>query len=156
MKTVRLLAALLGLALSTPARAGALPDGGVTAAEVAAVMQAKGLKAEIAKDKDGDPMIVSGVDGTTFRVLFYGCKSTSRCAAIQFATGIDLPDGLTLETINDWNRKNRFGRAYLDEEMDPYLQMDMDLEHGATTEAVGANLDTWAVVLPAFKAYIRK
>ena len=48
MKTVRLLAALLGLALSTPARAGALPDGGVTAAEVAAVMQAKGLKAEIA------------------------------------------------------------------------------------------------------------
>jgi hypothetical protein len=33
--------------------------------------------------------------------------------------------------------------------------MDVDLERGGTTEAIGNNLDTWASVLPAFKEFIQ-
>ncbi len=156
MKVICVSAVAAALMLATPALAGPIPDGGVTAAEVAAVMLSKGFKAEITKDSDGDPMIISGVDGTTFRVLFYGCKPTKRCMAIQFASGFDLKTGLSLQQINNWNRNNRFGRGYLDDDMDPIVHMDVDLEHGATTEAVANVLATWSSVVPAFKAFMRE
>ena len=145
-------AGMMGLG-SSGALAGVLPDGGVTVDEVAKVLQSKGYRAEISKDSAGDPMIISGLDGSTFRILFYNCKS-GRCAAIQFATAFDLEKGLTYSKINGWNREKRFGRAYLDDDMDPFLEMDVDLEHGAMTETIANNVDTWAAVLPAFKNFL--
>ena len=156
MNVVGLSVAAAALAQATAAFAAPIPDGGVTAAEIAGVMQAKGFKAQITKDSDGDPMIVSGVDGTTFRVLFYTCKPTKRCAAIEFASGFDLKSGLTLEQINSWNSNNRFGRGYLDDEMDPILHMDVAVEHGATTEGVANALTVWSTLVPAFKAFLRE
>jgi hypothetical protein len=136
------------------AHARPLPEGGVTAQEVAEALQAKGYRAQLTKDSAGDPMIESGLDGSTFRVMFYTCK-TGRCASIQFVWALDMDDGMELRKINQWNREKRFGRAYLDDENDPFLEMDVDLERGGTTEAIGNNLDTWASVLPAFKEFIQ-
>jgi len=48
----------------------------------------------------------------------------------------------------------RFGRAYLDDEMNPILEMDVDLELGATTEPLESVIGTWAAVVPAFKTFI--
>lgn len=148
---------ILGLALAALAglaAAKAVPDGGITAQEVAAVLQERGYRAEVGKNADGDPEIISGLDGSKFYIQFYGCKGGARCTGIQFSIGIDLDKGMTLAKINQWNRERRFGRAFLDDDNDPYVQMDLDLEHGATTEGVANNLDTWAAVLPEFKAFI--
>jgi hypothetical protein len=38
--------------------------------------------------------------------------------------------------------------------MDPFVEMDIDFEHGATSEAIANYVDTWAAVLPAFKTFI--
>ncbi|HEY4168655.1 MAG TPA: YbjN domain-containing protein [Reyranella sp.] len=43
--------------------------------------------------------------------------------------------GVAPQRILDWNRDKRFGRAYLDKVGDPWVEMDVDVEHGATTEA---------------------
>ena len=156
MRIVRLAAAAaIGLVLGGgAANARPLPEGGVTAQEVVEALQAKGYRAQLTKDSAGDPMIESGLDGSTFRVLFYSCRAGGRCASIQFAWALDMPNGMDLRKINLWNREKRFGRAYLDDENDPFLEMDVDLERGGTTEAIGNNLDTWAAVLPAFKDFI--
>lgn len=147
-------AAVAAMALAGTAAAAPLPAGGVTAQEVAEALQAQGYKAEIGRDQTGDPMITSSMEGSTFRVMFYDCRAGERCAAIQFATAFDLEDGLTLSAINTWNRERRFGRAYLDDEMDPFLEYDVDLEVGATTEAIGNALDVWEAVVPAFMRHI--
>lgn len=148
----------LGLAVAVmaggAAQAGMLPDGGVTAAEMAAALQAKGLAAEITTDSEGDPMIKSGVDGSSFRVLFYNCSKAKRCGEIAYMAAFDLDKGTSFGAMNTWNRKHRFGRAYLDDEMDPYLLMDVDFEHGATSEAVENSVRTWASILPVFKQHI--
>lgn len=155
MKIIHLAAAAI-LAAGLPAVAAArpLPEGGVTPQEVVEALQGKGYRAQLTKDGAGDPMIESGLDGSNFRVVFYTCEK-GRCASIQFVWALDMPEGTTLEKINTWNRDKRFGRAYLDDEMDPFVEMDVDLERGGTTEAIANNLDTWASVLPAFKDFIR-
>ncbi len=151
-----LFAAALFAAISTmsTAHAGQIRDGGITADEVAQVLQAKGFKAEITKDSSGDPLIKSAADGTRYSILFYGCKHTARCSAIQFYAGFHLDKGMTTDKINDWNRENRFGRAYIDKDRDPNIEMDLDVEHGFLTEGLANNLDTWGAVVPAFKKFI--
>lgn len=147
--------AALVLMLAVGTAAAPLPDGGMTVREVADVLQERGYRAEIGKDSAGDPIITSGAGGVTFRIYFYGCTN-ERCTSIQFAAGFDLDAGMSLERVNEWNRRHRFGRAYLDEENDPYVEMDVDVELGFSTESLASNLDTWASVLPAFRSFIRE
>jgi len=148
------LAACLALAAAAPAAARPIPTGGVTVDEVAEAMRAKGWPVEIAVDKAGDPMIRSTMDGARWAVYFYKCKGApKRCASFQLSAGIDLNDGLTYARINRWNAEHRFGQGFLDDEMDPFVQQDLDVERGATTEAIENALDVWAVVLPSFVAF---
>jgi hypothetical protein len=149
-----LAAAALALAGATSAAAAAYPDGGVTAAQVAAVLQANGYKAEISKDSQGDPLISSAAEGTSYKIHFYGCHSTPRCAAVEFLVGFDLPNGMTMDKVNKWNRDGRFAHAYLDDENDPYLQLDLNTSPGFTSESLGSYVDTWTAWLPKFKTYI--
>lgn len=146
--------ALGALALTgAPALAKPYPAGGVTAQEVADVLRAKGLKADISKDDVGDPMIKSASGGVNWTIYFYSCKN-SRCASIQFSAGFDLERGLTYSKANEWNYTKRFGRAALDDEMDPYIRYDLDAEKGATTESVELAVETFQLVLPVFTDFI--
>lgn len=135
-------------------RAAPLADGGATADEVAAVLQAKGYAAQISKDSDGDPRIHSGAEGSAFNIFFYGCHKGPRCASIEFAAAYHVEGGMLLAQINAWNQKNRFGRAYLDKVNDPFIEMDLDMEHGYTSEAIANNLDTWDLVLGVFRRMV--
>jgi hypothetical protein len=141
---------LLGVARS--ALAAPLPDGGVTVQDVAQVMRGKGYPVEIATAHDGDPLIRSTARGLKFGVFFYECRGAPRCHAIQFAAGFSAKN-VTPEKIALWNRKKRFGRAYLDDSSEPWVEMDMDLGHGATTEALANDLDRWMVVMDEFSKY---
>ena len=145
-----------GLALglgAAQAQARPLPAGGVTAAEVIEVLQANGYRAQADVDGVGDPMVRSATDGNNFAVYFYGCER-DRCTTIQFGTAFAMRQSPGLAKINEWNREMRFGRAYLDSEMDPVVEMDVDLELGATTEQLQSVIATWAAVVPAFKDFI--
>jgi hypothetical protein len=153
MRTVTGAALAAAMMLGGAAQAGPLP-GGVTAADVARALQAKGYKAEISKDEQGDPLVTSALDGSNFRVIFYNCKDSPRCTDISFATAFDLKSGSNLEKINAWNRKNRYGRAYLDDDRDPFIEYDVDLERGATSEAVENAIERWAAVIPSFKKHM--
>ncbi|NOT41566.1 MAG: YbjN domain-containing protein [Alphaproteobacteria bacterium] len=103
----------------------------------------------LSKDADGDPKVTSKVGALHFQVYFYNCKN-GRCAEIQFSKGFDVPDGVTVEKLNEWNRDFRFGRAFADKENDPWVQMDVDLERGGTIESVANNLETWIVIVETF------
>lgn len=158
---MRLAAAVLAAALATSVAAGAgvaqadpLPDGGVTSGEVAAALRSKGFDVEITKDRDGDPLIKSTYEKTAFQVVFYGCNTAKRCSSIQFSAGWDMPRGFPLARVNTWNHTKRFGRASLDDENDPFIRLDVDLEAGATTAALGNWVDIWEAVLVGFDKYL--
>ncbi len=148
------LAATLSL-LAPAVSAQPLPDGGVTGEEIAKIMTAKGLPAEVTTDKDGDPLIRTFKNETKYGVYFYGCNAKSRCNSIQFSAGFSVK-GFGLDQVQQWNRTKRFGRVYLDDEKEPWIEMDMDLEHGATVDAVSNNFDRWDGVVTEFKKFIAK
>jgi len=149
-----MIAASVALSLgAAQAQARPLPAGGVTAQEVIEVLQAEGYRAQEDVDGVGDPMVRSATDGVNYNIYFYDCQG-ARCTSIQFGSAFDLSEPMTLDRINEWNRDMRFGRAYLDDEMNPILEMDVDLELGATTEQLESVIGTWAAVVPAFKTFI--
>ena len=145
-KKLALSVALLGLMIAAPAMARPLPDGGVTSQEVGNILQEKGYKAQVTTDKDGDPMVRSASGGVDFLVLYYECKGKTRCPSIQFYAGFKKK-GITPARIAEWNTKKRFGRAYLDDEFDPRVEMDVDVEHGASTEAIANDTERRVTVL---------
>ena len=118
-------------------------------------LQAGGYAAKIGVDKVGDPMITSGVSGTNFQIFFYNCTDHKACATVQFHSGYDLSTPVSLERINEWNRSQRFGRAYLDKEDDPILEMDVDLDDGGVSQLLFIdNIEFWASVLGNFEKHI--
>jgi hypothetical protein len=112
-----------------------------------------GYRATPGRDNQGDPMVSSSAAGATFTIYMYGCEE-DRCKSLQFRAGFDLADGISLERINAWNRDKRYGSAYLDDENDPWLQMDLDLEGGATTGQVTEYVELWDTLLGQFQTFI--
>jgi hypothetical protein len=142
---------LAGLTLS----AEMLPDGGITIDEMSSILTKKGYKAEVKVYNDeGEKKIVSSAEGYKFAIYFYSLSDKGRAKNIQFCVSVDLKDGITLERAYQWNKEYRYARVYRDEEDDPIMEMDMDLEHGCTTEAVDNNLERWFSLLNTFDKFI--
>lgn len=120
------------------------------------VIQELGYRAKLESDNLGEPMIRSSVGGTDFSVLFFGCdqKSHDACKLLLFKVGYDLTDGTTLEVINDWNRTKLVGRAYLDDEDDPWLEMTVNLDAGVSRKNFEDTFDWWEVTVEEFESHI--
>ncbi|HEY0044917.1 MAG TPA: YbjN domain-containing protein [Allosphingosinicella sp.] len=145
--------ALAAAAFAMPAQAqmvtAANPD------SVVKTLQDAGYTAKLAKDNTGDPMIESAATGSSFRVLFYGCTGGRNCATIQFTTGYDTDGKTSLAAANEWNSKQRFGRAFIDKDGDPILQMDVDLDDGGVSKLLFTdNLEFWIAVKQGFEKHI--
>jgi hypothetical protein len=149
------LAAIAALALPWAAPAGAQMVKAQDPQSLVRALQGGGYSAKLGTDKVGDPMITSGSSGTTFQVFFYNCTAHKACATVQFHAGYDFDKPLPLDKINEWNSSERFGRAYLDKESDPILEMDLDLDDGGLSTALFIdNVQFWTSVLTAFEKHI--
>ena len=150
------------LLLGAIAVSGAAPVAAqtVTASDpqsVVAALQAEGYAAKMEKTSDGDPVIRSQSSGSSFSVFFYNCEKGQKCATVQFHAGYntDIDKGPPLHKINAWNKTNRFGRAYLDDENDPIVEMDVDLDDGGMSRALFIdNLEFWTSIMAKFEEHI--
>ena len=153
MKSKWLAAAALAASWTLPAQAQMVR--GQDPQTLVRALQKEGFSAKLGVDKVGDPMITSGVSGTTFQIFFYNCTDHKACATVSFHAGYDLKTNIGLDKINEWNRGKRFGRAYLDKENDPILEMDVDLDDGGLSQALFTdNVEFWASVLAEFEKHI--
>ena len=151
-KTLILLAAAIALPLAPAMAQNVRASDPQTIVEA---LQGAGFKAEVRKDGVGDPMIVSAHSGSEFRVIFYGCTANKNCATIQFLSGYEVKTPVTLARINEWNKTKRFARAVLDNEGDPIILMDVDLDDGGLSRALFIdNLEFWISLLDGFEDHI--
>jgi hypothetical protein len=118
-------------------------------------LQEAGYVAKLGTDKVGDPMIGSGVSGTSFQIYFYNCTDHKECATVNFYSSYKLDKPNSLEQINEWNRNKRFTRAHLDQEKNSVLEMDVDLDDGGMSPALFIdNIEFWGNLLPDFERHI--
>jgi hypothetical protein len=126
-----------------------LPDGGVSAPDVATVLKHAGYPADVSAGRAGDPLIRSSTGKELFTVYFFQCGAELRCTSIAFSAAYRHRN-VTPAMIAAWNRDKRFGRAFLDGHGTAEVSMDVETSHGVTTEALDANLSRWIAVLNAF------
>jgi hypothetical protein len=121
---------------------------------VVSALQAKGFQAELGTTS-GRPSISSGAGGLKFKIYFENCTDGKACTTVTFFTGFtDLE--ATPAKLNEWNSANRFARAYIDDENDPVLVMDVDLDHkGLARPNFGEYLDIWSLLAPKYLAFLR-
>lgn len=63
--------------------------------------------------------------------------------------------GLGMEAVNAWNSENNFSRAFLDDEGDPALVMEIDITGGVTRERLADALRTYLKLsLPSFERFM--
>lgn len=106
--------------------------------------------ATLVTDSDGDPKIEGRIEGKGYSVHFYGCEDGKNCRSINLATGWATEGEYTVEQLNDWNRDNRFVKAYIDEEGDPILEMDVNLHLGVTRQNLDKTFDWWSFMMGEF------
>jgi hypothetical protein len=118
-------------------------------------MQASGWIVTMGTDNDGDPKISSRVDSTKFHVYFYGCTDNKDCKSILIKAGYDLKTPMSATKVNEWNRNKRFGKAYIDDDGDPFLEMDVNLDFdGVGAKNFEDTLDWWRMTVESFEEFI--
>lgn len=125
---------------------------GVTPEEVEALLKAGSYRYERVEG-EGRVYFRLRLAGLRAVLFLLDCREGG-CESLQLYAGFSTDDPPSLERVNEWNRKKRFSRAYLDEEGDPVLEADLDLAGGVADGAIRAFLDLFEENLRAFAAWI--
>lgn len=151
MKFVPMLAgATLALALSLSAQAQTLT--GANTEDILAIAKNYG-SASMTKQSNGDPQITGKIGGVSYQVYFRNCTDNKNCEDLNFYLGfLDIKP--TLEEINDWNFNKRFSRAYLDQDKDACVEMDLDMVQGVSAEYVDSQFALWKMVVQQFADHV--
>ncbi len=151
--TLKAFSIVLALAAGGPALAAPVVADNPQA--IADLLKELGYRATLTKDDTGDPKIESAAAGANFSIYFYSCTDGKDCSSIQFSAGFDLDSGLNLSSVNDWNTRKRYGKVYIDNEGDPYIEMDINLFGGGISpEGFSDSLGSWETLLADFQKHI--
>jgi len=148
-----ILGGILAMGLAAPALAAGsdLLDG----SNVDEILKlAKGYgDASLETQSNGDPKIKGVMDDVSYSIYFMNCTDNEDCEDLNFYAGfLDLKP--KQDDINSWNRDKRFGKAYIDSDGDAVVEMDLNLEHGISTDNLKADIDVWQLVLGEYTDYI--
>lgn len=124
----------------------------VSGPEMTDIVREMGFVPELTTDSGGDPLIKLQIEGLRCQIVFYGCKD-GRASSIQFIAW--FAGAVPLEKMNEWNRRKRFGKAYLDSDGDPCINLDVDLDGGVRREYLQEILKRWRSVFAGFVSFLR-
>ena len=156
----RFLAAFSALVLvlahdaATPAAAGA-DSGGMTVAQVAAVMRGNGFELTINEDGEGEPVIFSEMAGFNFALFGFNCEQAAQaCHEFMFSAWFDPETAPSVEIINKFNERALAGRAYVDAAGDAHLEHLFSVSEAGDADLIRRNLAIWETVIVDFADHI--
>lgn len=148
--TTMIAGSALALALTVSAQAQ-----DITGADTAEILNAaRGYgSATLTTQSNGDPQITGKINGITYQVYFRNCTNNTDCEDLNFYLGfLDIKP--TLEVINDWNLNKRFSRAYIDQDKDACVEMDLDLVEGVSAKYLDSQFALWNMVVTQFAEHV--
>ena len=122
---------------------------------VAEALSHFGYHPEIMTDSDDSTYVSFAVSGSTTRIRFYQCDDArANCKTMLFSYGMNLPDGTTLEKVNEWNSGDLYVLVYADDDMDPIANMTVVTSDAGISQALfGDFLEIWDVKVGDVKDY---
>jgi len=151
MKAIPILFIAAGLSVAS-AQAASLVDA-TDPERIVQLMRGFG-SSTLESDDYGDPLITGRVEGSKYGIYFYGCKENRNCKDIQFSAawaGYDI----SLHRINEWNKTKRYGKAYLDNDGDPAIELSVNLTYGVSRDNFDDTIDWWVITMKEFEKYIQ-
>ncbi len=122
---------------------------------IKAIVESQGWPATLISKPGEDPYLESNRNGLKFLVLFMNCTDNKNCKTLQYYMGFSDAKNVSLDRFNEWNKTKRFARAYRDDEGDPVLEMDVDVDFaGIPRENIGETFNTWASLMDSFRTFI--
>jgi Putative bacterial sensory transduction regulator len=114
----------------------------ITAEQLTGLLKDKGIEGQVNERgnviaQSNGSKIVFFISGQTLQAYF-GLTGTSA----------------NVTTINDWNKSKRFGRAYIDADGDPCVELDYDLEGGVTDDNIKVWFDTVTAIVRSFRTHV--
>ena len=144
------------VAVAAAGLAAATPINIADPASLVSFLQSKGYRAEL--DLSGErPIIHSGAAGWKHRIVLNGCDQKKNCRDLLFQASWDAEadDQRSIDKINAFNRDKRFARAYVDEDQDPVIEMDVVFtDHAMEPKMLEEHLDIWDDVIADFAKHI--
>jgi len=117
----------------------------IAPAELAALLQARGFRAEL---QEPGPILISAASGLGFRAEFANPVAAAPGRFLDFTLlcAIEIPADTGQDLAARWNASRRFGRL---QQREGVLILDMDvLVAGGVTEAyLGARIEIWDQLL---------
>lgn len=86
-----------------------------------------------------------------YRVAFFILSEGESVQAYSGRTGTKA----TLASVNSWNRDKRYSRAYIDDDGDPVLELDLDLAGGVTGERIKDFITTVRMSVSMFASEVK-
>jgi hypothetical protein len=109
--------------------------------------------ASLTTQSNGDPQITGKINGITYQVYFRNCTDNTDCEDLNFYLGfLDIKPGF--EKVNEWNLNKRFSRAYVDQDEDACIEMDLDLVKGVTAEYLDSQFGLWNMVVEQYSEFV--
>jgi hypothetical protein len=136
-----------------PTAAAAPAAGAITLASVEALLRELGADPQRRTRQDGVPYFEFTMDGRKTALGLYGC-TPGPCAQALLYSGFRTGKTTDAQAINEWNRKNRFLRAYIDDEGDPVVESDLVLT-GAQAATLREWIAEWRRRVPQFLAHLK-
>ena len=102
---------------------------GTSAAFIAERLEEFGVATTVEPDSAGDPSISGALggplDGRTLGVQFFDCAADGVCDSAMLYLGLESGQPVPLARLNDWNRNERWVRAYRSDDGEVWLEMDV-------------------------------
>jgi hypothetical protein len=155
--------AALFLAVAAPqtARAqtpAAAPFVGLTPESVHGWLASAGAELGDVTRENGDVYFEVRDGGTVWFVFFYGCETDGRCGDLQFNAIFD-GTGVSTEAVNDWNRSQRWLKAFRSEtdgQTVVFVQQDVMLVSGQAVEQLADPTLVWLQGLGRVSEHLRE
>lgn len=117
-------------------------------------LQRAGFSGEV-KTEGRESFVLARLGTTPFQAFLGGCEPLGGdCTFIELYAGFTGTERIPLERINGWNARTPFARAFLDEDRDPSLVMNINLQGGISSDSLTAQLEMWGEALETYSLFL--
>ena len=120
---------------------------------LASILTAADFTFEEGKDEQGDPLlkVAPGDSGAAkIDMLFVGCANDPTCEDVLLRATYSPDKPIALKVANDWNLRNRWARAYVNDKREAVIEMDISAYGGIGRDAVEGMVNTFFKIVRDF------
>ncbi len=120
---------------------------------LASILSAADFTFEEVKDEQGDPLLkVSPGDSGAAKIdmVFVGCGNDPSCEDVLLRATYSPNKPVALKVANDWNLRNRWARAFVNDKKEAVIEMDISAYGGIGRDAVEGMVNTFFKVVRDF------